>query len=196
MRAKTDFFKDRSHLSALPLRRNYLMEKENATKFITHPPVAIANYFINKKATGLTVMQVLKLSYIAHGFKLGLDWGAMSNEAAQAWQYGPVFPSIYHTFKNVNLYSIKKPALDSANEVIDSNFDDHDVKVLNLIYELYGDVEAWRLSRLTHQPGTPWHTAYHKNGGSITQGVELDDAEVQQHFKTEVIKKYNVEGVL
>ena len=165
-------------------------------KPVGHDPVAIANFFIQKHTDGLTIMQVLKLSYIAHGFKLGLDWGPLSNELAQAWQYGPVFPSIYHKFKDANLYSIKVPATNDKGEVISSEFDERDLKVLNLIDELYGDVEGWRLSNLTHQKGTPWHKAFYENGGSITRGVELDDAEVQLHFKHEVIKKYNMEGLI
>ena len=64
-----------------------------------HEPVAIANHFIELNPDGLTLMQLLKLSYIAHGFKLGLDLGPLSRELAQAWKYGPVFPSIYHKFK-------------------------------------------------------------------------------------------------
>ena len=165
-------------------------------KSVGHEPVAIANFFIQKSKNGLTLMQILKLSYIAHGFKLGLDWGPMSNELAQAWRFGPVFPSVYHKFKRANPYSIKAPAQDDAGKSIGSQFDEHDVKILNLIDELYGDVEGWRLSRLTHQEGTPWYIAYHKHGGSITQGVEIDDSAVKRHFKDEVIQKYDVARVL
>ena len=165
-------------------------------KPVGHEPVAIANFFLQKSKNGLTLMKILKLSYIAHGFKLGLDWGPMSNELAQAWKFGPVFPSVYHKFKRANPYSIKVPAQDDTGKIISSQFDERDLKVLNLIDEIYGDVEAWRLSRLTHLEGTPWYIAYHEKGGGMTQGVEIDDVEVQRHFKNEVIKKYNVAGVL
>ena len=71
-----------------------------------HDPVAIANYFIglyelDKKNSGegLDLMQLLKLSYLAHGFKLGITGHPLSNENLEAWRYGPVFPSIYQAFK-------------------------------------------------------------------------------------------------
>ena len=44
----------------------------NSNLNITHDPVAIANEFILKKPSDLTLMKLLKLSYIAHGFKLGM----------------------------------------------------------------------------------------------------------------------------
>ena len=163
---------------------------------MTHNPVAIANYFVEKSLSSPTVMKLIKLSYIAHGFKLGLGWGAMSNEPAQAWKFGPVFPSVYHMFKRQYPYDITQPAQNKEGAVVSSQFGPNDNKVLSLIYDLYGSVEAWQLSNLTHCEGTPWYKTYHKNGGSMTQGVEIDDAEVETHFRTHVIKKYNVEAVL
>ena len=45
------------------------------------------------------MLQLLKLSYIAHGFKLAIFGYPLADEAVQAWKYGPVFSKIYEGFK-------------------------------------------------------------------------------------------------
>lgn len=166
-----------------------------AMKNKTHEPVAIANYFIEKSGgQGLTLMQILKLSYIAHGFKLGLDMGPLSCELAEAWKYGPVFPSIYHEFKFEPPGRIKAlgTEIDEVTPVT-TEFSEKEVNILDLVYDIYSPVEGWRLSKLTHERGTPWYGAYHNDGGKTTRGVSIDDDKIMSHFKEEIIQKYNIQ---
>ena len=64
---------------------------------------AVANEFLklaqNENAT-LTQMKLQKLVYIAHGFNLALVDSALLEDKIQAWQYGPVIPSLYGEFKS------------------------------------------------------------------------------------------------
>lgn len=58
----------------------------------TYSPIAVANYFISlSRSDGLTLMQLLKLSYIAHGFKMGIlgEEHPFSKEYVQAWKFVP-----------------------------------------------------------------------------------------------------------
>src|SRR5687767_12203236 len=69
---------------------------------MTYDPKSIANYFIDLAAAEgkkLTPLQLIKLVYIAHGWYLGLTGKPLINESPQAWQYGPVIPSLYHALK-------------------------------------------------------------------------------------------------
>lgn len=158
-----------------------------------HEPVAIANFFIERSGEGLTLMQMLKLSYIAHGFKLGLDRGELSNEYAEAWKYGPVFPSIYHDFKHKPPGKIRTlgTELDQVTPVA-SDFDDADKKIMSMVDDIYGEVDGWRLSVLTHQEGTPWHTVFHKQGGDRIRGMVIDNEMIRGHFKKTIIDKYGI----
>ena len=52
-----------------------------------HEPVAIANYFIDLSSKGLTLMQLLKLSYISHGFTLAFLDKPLADEYAEAWTH-------------------------------------------------------------------------------------------------------------
>ena len=58
-----------------------------------HDPILIANYFIKLKPPNLTLLKLIKLCYISHGFTLALTNKPLSSEPAGAWQYGP---SVFH----------------------------------------------------------------------------------------------------
>ena len=152
-----------------------------------HFAVLIANYFIKKSDYGLDLMQVLKLSYIAHGFKLGPNMGPLANELAQAWQYDPVFPSIYHEFKYQRPGKIKDLGESDTTE----NFSNEEKEIMNIVYEIYGKFLGWELSLLTHADGTPWHNAYYKGKtpGKDFRGVPILNDEIQKYFKEEIIDK-------
>src|SRR5690606_31455479 len=54
------------------------------------------------KAQGraLTPLQLMKLTYIAHGYALGSGVGDLFNSRIEAWKYGPVIPDLYHATKS------------------------------------------------------------------------------------------------
>ena len=67
--------------------------------------LAIANYFIelaHKDNIDIRPLKLMKLVYIAHGYILALldkPTDGAKLEKVEAWQYGPVFPSVYYSFK-------------------------------------------------------------------------------------------------
>ncbi len=162
----------------------------------THHPVAIANYFIRlgKDQKGLTLMQLLKLSYIAHGFKLALSGNALSFELVQAWKYGPVFPHIYNKFKYNAPGKIKSPGTCLSEDrtsltPIKSNFRPEEIRIMDVVYDIYGSLEGWRLSTLTHQEGTPWHEIWNDQG-KLFHGVTIPNKMIKNYFKTEILHEY------
>lgn len=162
-----------------------------------HDPVAIANRFIglNSSEKGFTLMQLLKLSYIAHGFKLGLLEEPLSNEFVQAWKFGPVFPSIYDKFKyQISDILITEPAkgLNSNGlfESVCSIFTKQEEQIIDSVYEIYGKIDGWKLSALTHQEGTPWHKAWYDGGGADGfKWVTIKNEEIKKHFKECILSK-------
>ena len=84
---------------------------------------AIANYFLElaaKHGEKVTPLKIQKLVYIAHGWHLALyEKPLVYDEFAEAWEYGPVFPSIYHEFKHFGGAPIAEPATDiEYNELL------------------------------------------------------------------------------
>ena len=63
-------------------------------------PSLIAEQILwQRRDVDTTPMHVLKLTYLCHGWMLGIYDHALINEPVEAWQYGPVVPSLYHKYK-------------------------------------------------------------------------------------------------
>jgi uncharacterized phage-associated protein len=142
-----------------------------------HDPNDVARYFLWLARAGdksLTPMQVLKLVYIAHGWSLGLYSEPMSNTPAEAWQYGPVIPPVYHEFKVFG-----GSAVSVAPESEPVGFSPREQNLLGQVWKAYGHKSGIALSSLTHQPGTPWDITIKKFG----RGAVIPDDLIEEHYK-------------
>ncbi|MGQ3672296.1 Panacea domain-containing protein [Xanthobacter sp. TB0136] len=116
----------------------------------------VANWFVERaKEDGrsLTIMQLLKLVYIAHGWYLEMSKSPLIRNRIEAWQYGPVIPDVYEGFRPKGI-KVEEPV--DGYEIPRNAFVD---RVLNHVYDTYGKMTASRLSTLTHEVGGPWHKA-------------------------------------
>ena len=77
--------------------------------------MAIANYFLKSyEEKGIPPLKMQKLVYIAHGWHLALyKEPLVADEYAEAWEYGPVFPSLHHEFK----YRGRLPIIEFATDI-------------------------------------------------------------------------------
>jgi len=154
----------------------------------TQPTLAVANYFIAKaqsEGRPITPMQLIKLVYIAHGWTLGLYDRPLIGEDVQAWQYGPVIPSIYHEFKHYGRNPIsqqKAIATDQGELFIPTVNDRHACRVLDRVWEVYGHLSGLQLSSITHQPGTPWYEEWYNGGGERFRDNVLSQANIARYY--------------
>lgn len=136
-----------------------------------YPAAAIANAFLalaEMDTCALTHMQLQKLVYFNHGWHLGLGEGPLSEEHAQAWEYGPVFPSLYQDLKRWGKSPVEeriaKARLISGRfrsrreeETLSLPADDSFAVALNeRIWNLYGRLSGFQLSAISHEPKGPW----------------------------------------
>ena len=165
-----------------------------------------ANFFLEKaqkEGIPLTLMKLLKLVYIAHGWSLAiLNKGILANEKVEAWPYGPVIGSLYHEFKHFR----HKPISDWSQSTIDADRDFEvaalflekiDVEdketLLNIfqaVWNSYKDYSAWGLKEKTHEKGTPWEQTYRED----TKGLIIQDELIQDYYKNflkNIIKTHN-----
>lgn len=149
-------------------------------------PQAAANYFLKKAQSDrkmLTPMQLIKLVYIAHGWTLALLSRRLFDEKIEAWQHGPVIPSLYHEFKMYGDGFVSKPSL---NMDIDGNVyyprvnstEQEALTVLDKVWEVYKGLSASQLRALTHRAGTPWSNCY-KDG---ERHIEIKQEEIRKHY--------------
>ena len=94
----------KEYLYIVPLRYEI-----NTRRIMETDALAIANYFVRKGLSDtvgekLTLLRLVKYVYIAYGFSLALIDKSIINDRfdrVEAWKYGPVIPSVYHSFCNV-----------------------------------------------------------------------------------------------
>jgi uncharacterized phage-associated protein len=136
----------------------------------------VANRFIalaNAKGDALTPMQLLKLVYMAHGWMLGLVGRPLIKEEVEAWQYGPVIPELYNAIRRYKSQPVSEPI-----EGVDGYLDAEEMHIIDQVYEIYGHRSGPALSRLTHQPDSPWAKVYRK--GSF--GQEISNDLIEDHY--------------
>ena len=131
---------------------------------MNHSAISVARYILDRlraKGDAVTPMQLLKLVYIAQGYMLGQYGRPLFNEVVQAWEYGPVVPSVYH--------AVKKFRSSPVTNIPDffgttANFDPTERGVLDYVADSYGPVDGLTLSNATHQNGTPWSITWNAAG--------------------------------
>jgi uncharacterized phage-associated protein len=147
-----------------------------------YSPAVIANYFLNKasrEGRALTPMQLIKLVYIAHGWYLGYFNKPLINEPVEAWKFGPVIRTLYHQVKKYGAGAVTDllptASMFGATDKIDADASD----LLDRVWEAYARFSGVQLSKMTHQPGTPWDKAW-KDGGV---DAPLQDSEIAAHYR-------------
>jgi uncharacterized phage-associated protein len=159
-----------------------------------HRPEAIANAFLGKpKGLGrLTQMQVQKLVYIAHGWMLALANEALVDIEPEAWERGPVFPSLRDHIKLSGSKPIKdlirenddNPAAffsdKKRGDVFVANLTEYEMSVIDHVWSRYGNMGAFRLSDLTHMPMTPWSLTYEDG---IGRNDTIPNKMIQSHYR-------------
>lgn len=161
---------------------------------------AIANYFIRISKTTrdqITPLKVQKLVYFSHGWHLALHPDGLplvDDEFVEAWQYGPVFPSLYFEFKHYGKKPIKEYAQDlnlidigtksKRFEIVTPQIRSTDTivpELLDRVLEVYKGHSAVRLSSLTHAPDSPWATTRRKSPG--IRNVDIPNELIRKHYK-------------
>ena len=135
--------------------------------------LAIANEFIGRALAstgdGLTQMQVQKLVYLAHGWNLGAYDEALIEDQVEAWKFGPVIHNLYSALSRYGNQPIDHQINWGEDTVLLDSDDDGpaqedlaewETAVIDMVWDIYGDYPAWKLSALTHQNGTPWSRTY------------------------------------
>lgn len=142
--------------------------------------IAIANYFVDKASQEenapypLTLLRLVKYVYISYGLAMAvLDEIILDDrfDKVEAWKYGPVIPSVYHSFKHnqnnpitekasilayedsFGIMSFETPTIknESVKEILDFVWDEYmDCSITQLIDELHTESSPWGMY---YQPG-------------------------------------------
>lgn len=118
---------------------------------------AVANRFILMSRGPITIMRLVKLMYFAQGWHLAHTDSPLFSEEIQAWQYGPVVPSIYHEAKYFGSAPIDRFLMAGVPANALSEYGQY---LIDWLDAHYANTSTAKLADETHQRGTPWHQTY------------------------------------
>lgn len=145
-------------------------------------------------------MKLQKLMYFVHGYYLAVTDQPWLNEYFEAWEFGPVLPSIYHEFKEFGAEPISKGARAHLLVRKNSDFtfevpppateeDDTGKRILSFVMDRYGAKSAVYLSDLTHKIGSPWHQINLQYGGKIPKNADIPNDLIRSYFLKLITEK-------
>ena len=138
----------------------------------------VADYFLALQdedcGDALTNLKLQKLVYYAQGFHLAMKGKPLFDEGIEAWEHGPVVPSLWRCYRERGSQSIPKPkGLDfskipkSVRELLDE------------IYKVYGQFSAWKLRNMTHEE-PPWR--------DTPRDCPIPHDRMQEYFRTLLVE--------
>lgn len=159
---------------------------------------AIANAFLDFPDASyrrLTPMKMQKLVYYAHGWNLALKDAPLIDEQVEAWEWGPVIPSLYHAFKHYGDIPIRQKVVDlrwdrQEDRTYEYEYDienyqednDFTQSLLIKIWQVYGDYTPFQLSNMTHAHETPWYQVNELHKGRIPLGTDIPIDLIKKYF--------------
>lgn len=146
--------------------------------------LSIANYFIDlaaEKKESIKPLRLMKLVYIAHGYMLAILGRSVLNERfdkVEAWRYGPVIPSVYHSFKIYGNSPVAKKTTIFTGEtsrqgevsycIVEPNLEDREAQnICQFVYKRYSNFTDWELVDFLHKPESPWGLVYEEGQNRI-----------------------------
>ncbi len=149
----------------------------------------VADYIISRGDGRLNPLQVIKLTYISHGYTLALTGKPLIEDRIEAWKYGPVIPVLYHALKHYGWGNISQlyfcgtkftdKNIDKRKNDLSEAMKTEEKVIMDRVMETYGSFTADQLSNLTHEDGTPWAECYVK-GELFT---EIPNSKIMKHYK-------------
>ncbi len=121
----------------------------------------------------LTLLKLVKLTYLSYAFGLVLaPREPMIDprfDKVEAWRYGPVIPSVYHSFKHRRDEPIRREDMAVAMVGEDGGRcefatprieGDRALRTIKFVWKRYRGVSAGQLVDILHLDGTPWRQSY------------------------------------
>jgi uncharacterized phage-associated protein len=154
-------------------------------------PRSIANLMLDEAdRTGyrLTNLALQKLLYFAHAIFLIERKRPLMLGYFEAWEYGPVHPTVYQAFKSAGAapISFRASRVDVASGVPVALALPENLPVrqhIARIMQSYGRMTPGRLVDIAHAKGAPWDFIANKGRTSMAFGLRIPDDVIVERFK-------------
>jgi uncharacterized phage-associated protein len=132
-------------------------------------------------------MALLKIIYLAHGWHLAKYGRPLIANDFEAWKGGPVVRVVYDCLRGYGGKPIKgrakKFGISSRSyKVVWYELRPDERRLLEVVYGAYGHLNAFHLSDLTHEPGSPWDTVWNINRQNVNLGMKISNELIRESF--------------
>lgn len=129
----------------------------------------VAKYVINhehERKREITNLRLQKLLYFVQAKVLVETGNPCFDDEMEAWEFGPVSPSVYHRYKFFGAWNLMEeqdaPKLPEKSTMI------------NEMLDRCADYQTWELVDITHMQ-RPWIEAYKKGKGTVIHNSDIRD---------------------
>ena len=125
------------------------------------PAMTVAREIHSIATDVISPLQLIKISYITHGWAYPCLERQLINDHVEAWKYGPVYSELYHSLKHNGREPVDFVPL-SIREQKDGkeiSLEEDEKELIEVIYNGYKNLTGSQLITLTHKKGTPWDQA-------------------------------------
>lgn len=145
--------------------------------------LVIASKFIDlgiQKGYPVNPMKLQKMVYFAHGLNLAKNNKPLINDEVQAWDYGPVIPSIYHNLKGFGNREINENPIPVGITIFNTFetqdvLDDESESIINLAFEITKNMSAIQLSNWSHSEGSAWQKTFDGSHNKTIKNEDIKD---------------------
>lgn len=144
--------------------------------------IDVANLFINRHGNTirLTNLSLNKLVYFAQVESLRSDSAApLFSDPIEAWDYGPVEPAVYHSFKHLGKSTITGVY---PIEELDGESLRRAERIVDAVAEKYGCLTAFDLVTIAHREGGAWSNRYAPGQNAE---IRVEDIVTSADFRTD-----------
>ena len=121
----------------------------------------------------LTLLQLIKLTYTAHGWSFVNLPKPLVSEDVHAWKYGPVFPDLYIALRQFGSRPVSEVPKSSRELESGTELEELEVDLVSEVYKEYSDFSGAELIQMTHREGTPWHKTWQVSQSGVVIGNDL-----------------------
>jgi uncharacterized phage-associated protein len=152
----------------------------------------LANRFLSRAQRDgerLDHLKLQKLLFLLQGWSLVFAGRPIIRDSIEAWEYGPVIPSVYRTFKEFGNRPINEPAVWVATDPFtgptlvpfDASLANEEEQLIERVWQTYRPYSGLQLSSLTHEDGMAWHIV--KTQDPAARSAMIPNDLIQREFQ-------------
>lgn len=156
-----------------------------------YDPRTIANMIVaegRQMGRPVTNLALQKLLYFAHALFLVERKQPLVSGYFEAWQYGPVHPTVYQAFKGagdqpITFQATATNALTGERTPLPTPDDPEIIQHIRRVMTSYGRLTPGRLVDISHAKDAPWHYVVESAKAAVAIGLRISDDVIRERFK-------------